>query len=185
VETFTQAQINTLLEQAQATSYRDYCIVFLALDSGLRKRELIALTLEDVNVLTGMVTVRHGKGDKYRQVRVGELCRKVLWRYVNQYRKPDDKAETVFFLSERGTPLSYYTLGTVMTRLSQKCGFRVTCHKCRHTFATNLARKFPNAFLIAQVLGHADLETSKGYIHLAAADVSAVFSPMDDLLGPK
>jgi site-specific recombinase XerD len=60
-------------------SFRDYAIVFLLLDSGARRGELITLTLDDVNVMSGVVTIRDGKGVQQRQVRIGDKCRKILW----------------------------------------------------------------------------------------------------------
>ncbi|MBN1873886.1 MAG: tyrosine-type recombinase/integrase, partial [Anaerolineae bacterium] len=147
IETFSQDEINILLEKAQEQSYRDYAICFTFLDSGLRKSELLNLTLNDVNILTGVIVVQHGKGDKSREVKVGNTCRKILWRYVNDFR-PETEAKQ-FFLAHGGQFLKYHALNSVMRRLSEKCGFRVYCHKFRHTYATNIAKKFPNAFLIS------------------------------------
>lgn len=180
-EIFSEDEIRVLLEKSKENSFRDYAIVITFLDSGIRKNELINLTLEDVNLLTGMILVRFGKGGKSREVCVGKVCRKTLWLYVNEYRKPKNDNETSLFLCVDGSPLSYHGLGIMMHRLSEKCGFRVFCHKFRHTYATALARKFPNAFLIAQVLGHSDLTTSRAYIHLARSDVKELFSPVDEL----
>jgi len=182
IKAFSEDEVKTLLEVARAQSYRDYAIVLLLLDSGLRKKELVDLVLDDINLLTGIITIRHGKGNKSRQVCVGKVCRKVLWLYVNEHRKPRNETEKAFFLNSKGQALNYFTLGTIMTRLSKKCNFKVYAHKCRHTFATNLAKKTGNAFLLAQVLGHSDLETSKGYIHLAQGDIQSLSSPMDELL---
>ncbi|MBN1875156.1 MAG: tyrosine-type recombinase/integrase [Anaerolineae bacterium] len=106
IETFSQDEINTILEKAQKQSYRDYTICFTFLDSGLRKGELLALTLNDVNILTGVIVVQHGKGDKSREVKVGNACRKILWRYANDFRKPQEEGEKTFFLGRDGKPLS-------------------------------------------------------------------------------
>ena len=97
VETFAKDEISLLLTEAKAMSYRDYTIVFLLLDSGIRRGELIALTLDDVNVINGIITIRNGKGGNQRQVRVGDKCRKILWRYVSDFRKESDS--DVLFLS--------------------------------------------------------------------------------------
>lgn len=181
-EVFTQDQVETLLDVSRKTSYRDYAIVYLLLDSGLRKAELINLCTEDVNLITGMIDVKFGKGNKTRQVCIGKNCRKILWLYCNEYRKPKEETEKRLFLLKCGKPLTYGGLGVIMQRLSKKCGFNVHCHKMRHTYATNVARRFPNAFLLSEVLGHSDLDTSQRYIHFATNDVQSILSPMDDLL---
>lgn len=181
VDRFTTEEIDALLEHSRSVSFRDYTIVFLLLDSGLRRSELIALDLKDVDLSTGLVTVRHGKGDKWRQVRVGDACRKVLWTYINKHRETTTE-EPALFLSLRGGSrsgrISGNALGSLFSRFSKELGFRVYTHKFRHTFATNYAKQVPNAFLVAQALGHSDLNTAMIYVHLAQAEVTAA-SPMD------
>lgn len=181
IEVFTKEQVTVLLDQAKSMSFRDYCIVLLLLDSGLRKNELLELTLDDVNLLTGIVSVRHGKGDKARQIHIGNHTKKALWRYSTDFRKPQGETDRLF-LTHNGLELGYDSLSSIMRRLTNRCGFKVYLHKCRHTFATNIAKTTGNAFLLAQVLGHSDLETSKGYIHLAQGDIQNLASPMDELL---
>lgn len=182
VDRFTDAQISQLLEASRALSYRDYAICFLLLDSGLRREELAKLNVTDVDLTTGLVTVKHGKGDKWRQVRVGDNCRRVLWAYVNKHRKAPD-TEPALFVSETGQPerITGNALGCLFSRLSRALGYRVYAHKFRHTFATNLAKQVPNAFLVAQALGHEDLNTASIYVHLAQTEAVDV-SPMDSYL---
>jgi len=137
VDRFTDEEIDRLLEVTKSPYYRDYAIVFLLLDSGLRRGELAALAVADVDMTTGLITVQHGKGDKWRQVRVGDVCRKVLWIYINKHRSPAGEDETALFLSDRGSPMTGNALGCLFRRLSAELGFRVYAHKFRHTFATN------------------------------------------------
>lgn len=181
VDMFSDEEIDELLSYAKTLNYRDYAIVFLLLDSGLRRGELVALNLEDVDVKTGMVTVRKGKGSKWRQVRVGDACKKVLWTYLNQHRRKSDSE--AFFASFRdGSQLSGNAVSLILRRIGEELGFRVYTHKFRHTFATNLAKQVPNAFLVAQALGHSEINTAMIYVHLAQAD-SVDVSPMDAHLG--
>jgi integrase/recombinase XerD len=178
VDRFTAEEIDELLTFSRSVSYRDYTIVFLLLDSGLRRGELVALNVQDVDLASGLVTVQHGKGDKWRQVRVGDSCRKVLWTYLHHHRNPTQENQVAFFLSHRGGRITGNAVGCMFRRQSQTLGFRIYCHKFRHTFATNLAKQVPNAFLVAQALGHSDLNTAMIYVHLAQAEAMDV-SPMD------
>jgi site-specific recombinase XerD len=182
VDRFTDEQIKTLLAACRDLSYRNYAIAFLLLDSGLRRSELVNLNLDDVDLTTGVVTIRHGKGDKWRQVRVGNACRKTLWVYVNRHRDPSGGDVNAFFVSNRGKRLTGNAIGCLLTRLSNDLEFSVYCHKFRHTFATNLAKQVPNAFLVAQALGHSDLNTAQIYVHLAQSELSEA-SPMDAMFG--
>jgi integrase len=161
-------------------SFRDYAIVFLLLDSGIRRGELIALTLDDVNVMSGVITIRKGKGGKQRQVRVGDKCRKTLWRYVNDFRKESDS--DILFLSRGGKPLTGNAIAQMLRRLGKRTGLYVHAHKFRHTYATLFAQKTPNALLLADALGHATLKMSQQYVHLAGTQSTDSNSPMDWLL---
>ena len=177
VDVFSDEEIDELLSYARSLNYRDYTIVFLLLDSGLRRGELVDLNVEDVDVKTGLVTVRKGKGSKWRQIRVGDACKKVLWTYLNQHREKSESE--AFFISLRdGNRISGNAVGLILRRIGQELGFRVYTHKFRHTFATNLAKQVPNAFLVAQALGHSEINTAMIYVHLAQAD-SVDVSPMD------
>ena len=133
IEIFSPEEIDLLLKEAEQMSYRDYAICLLLLDSGLRKSELVDLELDDVNLLTGQIAVRHAKGGKSRQVRIGNNTRKALWLYVNQYR---DSEGGYLFVTRQGTPLTANGLALMLRRLGKRTGLKVHAHKFRHTFAT-------------------------------------------------
>jgi site-specific recombinase XerD len=181
-DVFSPEEIKILLEVARGTSFRNYAIVFLLLDTGIRREELVKLTVDDVNVVSGVVSVEHGKGDKQRKVRMGNACRKVLWRYVIEHRNPRDEEVRTFFLDRRGKGMSYNAVGMMLTHLSQTTGIRVYAHKFRHTFATMFAKNLPNAMLLADALGHEDLKMAKWYVHLAGTESTDNNSPMDKFL---
>lgn len=182
IKPFTDEQIQIILDEAKKTSYRNYCIVLTFLDSGLRRGELVRLTVNDVNLITGIVTVLNSKFGKSRQVKIGNHCKKALWLYTTDYRKPADETEVRFFLTYDGKQMNDYAVASMIKRLSKKCGFGVHCHLFRHTFASRVAKKFPNAFVLSQILGHSSLEMSKQYIHLSQTDTQSMISPVDDIL---
>jgi site-specific recombinase XerD len=183
VKIFSRDEIDLLLREAKSTSFRNYAIVFLLLDSGIRRGELVALTLADVNAITGVVTVRHGKGDKQRAVRVGNACRKAVWRYANEFRQPLHPEVDALFLDRHGRPLKANAVALMLRRLGERTGLHVHAHKFRHTFATMFATRVPNALLLADALGHETLEMSQKYVHLAGTQsTDAHLSPMDWLL---
>ncbi len=182
IEIFSKSDIERLLVEARDVSFRNYAIVLLFLDSGLRRGELLALELEDVNVLTGVVTVRHGKGGKSRQVRVGNVCRKALWRYVAEFRQAEPGVNS-FFVNRWGKPMSHTALTQMLRRLGKRTGLHVYAHKFRHTFATLYAQRVPSAILLADALGHSSVEMSRRYVHLAQTQSTDIApSPMNGIL---
>jgi site-specific recombinase XerC len=61
---------------------RDRAILLTQVDTGARRAELVALDVGDVDLANGEVMIRHGKGDKFRLVWMGERCRKAVKRYL-------------------------------------------------------------------------------------------------------
>lgn len=183
VEVFSDAEVLALLQAASDASFRDYAIVLLMLDTGLRRSEVCDLTTTHINVTSGIVDVAHGKGDKYRRVPFGYECQKAQWRYNAQYRKPRTGVDA-FYVNDEGGPLTYDALGMIFKRLDAKLTFRVFPHKCRHTWGTNLARQGRSAFEIAHLGGWTTTDTAMLYVHIAQREVINA-SPMDQVLGKR
>jgi len=90
--TFNESQTRGLLDAidtASARGYRDYAMILMLLDTGLRVSELTGLRLPDVSIEQGLVKVL-GKGNKERVVPIGRQGRRYLWRYINRYRPEPD-----------------------------------------------------------------------------------------------
>lgn len=182
IEVFNEDEITVVLDAAKRLSYRNYAIVLTLLDTLLRRRELVTLTLDDVNLMTGLITVRHAKGDKVRWVRAGRHCQRVLRRYAREHRKPREGVNA-FWLDRTGDRLSNGAIGCIFKRLSIKSGLHVYAHKLRHTGATLMAAQGVNAPQIADRLGHESLKMAQWYIHLAGMQHDQLdASPMDKIL---
>ncbi len=103
---------------------RDRALVLTLIDSGLRRGEALSLDWDDVDLRTGAVHVRRGKGRKARVTYVGAKTRRALLRWGGGHRN-----SAIFPLTPSGG-------ATLMARLSRKSGVHITFHKCRRTFAT-------------------------------------------------
>lgn len=164
---------------------RDFAILMLFLDSGLRCSELRCFTLDDINVEGRYLKVM-GKGGKERIVPFGTSAGKALLRYSLRFR-PDPFNPTIrsFFLTYDGKPLTKNCVYLIIQRIARKSGVvRLHPHLCRHTFATNYLINGGDVFSLQQILGHTTLEMVKRYITLASAHVTEQhrkFSPMDHL----
>ncbi|MFC2024611.1 tyrosine-type recombinase/integrase [Chloroflexota bacterium] len=110
INTFTSDQVSRLIEmcnQSNGSKYRNLSIILLLLDSGMRISELIGVSLKDLDLSEGCITIRNGKGGKGRIVPVGSLVNKFLWKYVNVYRpQPLTPKIDNLFLTENGLALT-------------------------------------------------------------------------------
>ena len=160
-------------------SVRDRTIVTVLLYTGLRLSELTALTLQDVAITArkGMVTVRSGKGDRYRKVPLNSACRVVLGEWLD-HRAGFSAAKGIqtdaLWLSRLGTHMSGRAVGHVIERVAADAGLQgVSAHVLRHTFVTNLVRSGSDMVLVAELAGHRRLDTTRRYSLPSEADRTA------------
>ena len=189
ITTFSQHQIELLLSVTggSAEGYRGVVIVLTLLDTGLRVNELINLKMEDVWLEEGLIKVL-GKGNKERLVPLGKQIRKLLWRYINQYR-PEPALPNLdnLFLTHDGRPLTKNRVESIMKhygRMAGLTGVRCSPHTLRHTFAINFLRNDGDIFSLQKILGHSSLEMTRRYCELANVDIKkahAIASPVDNL----
>ncbi len=138
---------------------RDRALVMTLIDSGIRRGEALDLTWEDLDLHTGAVHVRSGKGRKARVTYVGAKTRRALLRWGGGQR-----SSAIFPLTASGGT-------TLMARLSQKSGVHITFHKCRRTFATWALRQGMNLLSLQRLLGHSSLEMVRRYALQSDADL--------------
>lgn len=150
-------------------SVRDRAIVTLLLYTGLRLSELAALVVTDVAITArkGMVTVRSGKGDRYRTVPLNSACRLVLGDWLDVRADLCDLkgiATDALWLSRLATRLSVRAVGHVVERVAADADLEgLSGHVLRHTFVTNLVRSGADVVLIAELAGHRRLDTTRRY----------------------
>ena len=150
-------------------SVRDRAIVTVMLYTGLRLSELAALVVTDVAITArkGMVTVRSGKGDRYRKVPLNSACRLVLENWLEVRADLCDLKGIVtdaLWLSRLGTRLSVRAVGHIIERIAADTALEgLSGHVLRHTFVTNLVRSGADVVLIAELAGHRRLDTTRRY----------------------
>jgi len=130
------------------------------------------LELEDVSVTArrGMVRVRAGKGDAYREVPLNSACRKALDDW-SQARAASEVG--ALWLSRQGTRMSSRAIDLVIRRLAKDAGLVLSAHTLRHTAVTNLIRSGADVVLVAEIAGHRRLDTTRRYSLPSAADRDA------------
>jgi integrase/recombinase XerD len=182
------AQIQALLRTAKAraktwATYRNYVMVLVLLDCGLRVSELRGLTVNDLDVSGGFVKVT-GKGSRERRVYFGRRLARVLrdWLARRTLSLPGD----ALFCTRKGSPLSRHDIAHIVRRIAQDAGIsRCSPHTLRHTFATQFIRNGGDPFALQRLLGHSDISTTMVYVHMAGTalrEAHAKASPVDRLL---
>lgn len=165
------------LRRGKKGPVRDWAILHVALDAGLRASEIADLKVGDVLLDPGQggIIVRRGKGGKIRSVHIGEPLRKHLAEYLEWKRLVGEPTgpEDYLFLSPRGGPLTRQALWLIFKRYARQAGLpeRFTIHSCRHTYASLLYRASRyNLRLVQKQLGHASVRTTQVYADVLSYD---------------
>ncbi len=158
-------------EAPTETGVRDRAFLEVLYSTGIRRQEVINLSLPDINTSAGVLAVRQGKGKKDRFVPVGE--RALIWieQYVNNVRllhRLPSSPNTVF-LDETGKPLDPHKVSRAVKKYVKQANVdkEGSCHLFRHTMATLMLENGADIHFIQQILGHAMLSTTEIYTHLA------------------
>lgn len=152
------------------TALRDRAIVLVLLDAGLRASELCNLTVGDVDLSSGRVLVRKGKGGKGRVVYLGKMARRAVWKYLAGRQT---RADEPLFLTREGRALNPDRLVKLFANLGRRAGVaNLHPHRLRHTFATEFLRNGGNLLGLQRLLGHSSLEMVRRYAAIAEADLA-------------
>jgi len=181
------ASLIEAVEVSTAQGQRDYTIMILLVDTGLRVSELTRLKVDDINLERRILKV-WGKGARERVVPFGVRAQRALLRYVNFHRpEPAMPLTREFFLTESGQPLKARRVQAIIKRYGEKAGIKgIRCspHTLRHTAAVMWIRNGGDVFSLQQILGHSTLEMVRVYVNLAQSDVEAAhrrYSPADNI----
>jgi integrase/recombinase XerC len=165
-------QQRRLLRMAERAPARDRTIVVTLLYTGLRLAELVALDLDDVRLSArkGLVVVRSGKGNAYREVPLNALVRQVLEEWLGERQRLVAEGERAVFVGRGGLRLSKRSVDDVVRGLGEDAGVKLSAHVLRHTFLTRMVRQGSDLVLVAELAGHRRLETTRRYSLPSDAD---------------
>jgi integrase/recombinase XerD len=161
-----------------ALGLRDRAVMEVFYSTGIRRAELIALAARDIDFDRGTAFVRCGKGSKDRYVPVGE--RALFWtRLYLELVRPSfvtDHYPEHLFLSSVGTPLCPDWVSRKIRRYLAKAGVakKGSCHLLRHSVANLMLEGGADIRYVAEILGHARLETSQRYTRVSIERLRAV-----------
>ena len=145
---------------------RDYAILMVFLNCGIRRSELVGLNLTDVYEDRLRVV---GKGNKERFVYFGAACRKALDAYLPERNKQVLTDNRALFGSRNGNRISTDAVHALVKKAFLKAGLDATqfsAHKLRHTAATMMLSGGVDVKTVQEVLGHENLNTTQIYTHI-------------------
>jgi len=170
-----RAQLRYIREAQRCPSPRDQTIALVPFHSGARISEIVALDVDDVarSARKGVLRIL-GKRERVRHVPIRPQLRTALAGWLDERPEwPGAKASPVLFLKQRGGRVSVRGAHDIVTRIAAAAGLeehRATVHVLRHTFATTLVRGGTDLVIVADLLGHGRLETTRGYTLPSAED---------------
>ena len=157
-----------LLEAVQGPyAERDYCILTLFLNCGMRVSELVGLNLSDIQGDTLRVL---GKGNKERIIYLNSACLSALERYYPTRITPHDIDRNALFISRNRNRINVQTVKWLVKKYLNLAGLdseKYSAHKLRHTAATLMYQNGVDVRTLQTILGHSNLDTTMIYTHLA------------------
>jgi integrase/recombinase XerD len=183
----TVAEVERLLEtrtDASPTGLRDRALLELLYAAGLRISEALGLDRDDIDIDTGLVRVV-GKGDRERQVPVGEIALGWLRRYLEEIRpewlaawQGDRRSGGPLFLSARGERLDRRRAWEMLASCARAANLAqgISPHTLRHSFATHLLEGGADLRVVQELLGHASINTTQLYTHLTGERIKDVYA---------
>ncbi|MNC46185.1 Tyrosine recombinase XerD [compost metagenome] len=176
-------------DQKTFAGFRDYTLILLTLDTGIRPKEAFTLLPDDFNPRASELYVRaeNSKTRVSRTLNISPQTNKAISDLI-AYRSKDWKKNTPIFCTNEGNPLTRYTWGDRMEIYSKKLGTKIIPYDLRHSFAVGFLRGGGNALALQRTLGHSDLTMTKRYVNLAESDLKeqhAMASPLNRLMPVK
>ena len=180
----TISQASALLQAVSGqNAKRDYAILMLFLNCGIRRSELVGLNISDVYEDRIRVV---GKGNKERFVYFGSACHKAIEAYMVERNKMVLSDNRALFGSRNGNRISVTAVHRLVDKALLKAGLDTTqfsAHKLRHTAATMMLSGGVDVKTVQEVLGHENLNTTQIYTHIENTELklAAEANPLSKL----
>ncbi|PCH62787.1 MAG: hypothetical protein COC09_02915 [Gammaproteobacteria bacterium] len=157
---------------------RDRTMIETLYNTGMRRMELVNLTLYDIDYRRGAVWIRQGKNQKDRFIPIGNSALSWITKYQDDARaelvlEPDNGT---LFLTDYGERFKRDALSNLVKRYLIKAGITTlgSCHLFRHACATHMLENGADIRFIQQLLGHEDLSTTEIYTHVSIDILKAI-----------
>jgi integrase/recombinase XerD len=178
----TKTEAKRLIESTPADrprDIRDRAILEVLYSTGIRRAELLGLTIYDVDFDNATLRVQHGKGNTTRIVPLIDSARSSLKLYLEEARGvfARETTQTRLFVSSRsGGPLDDADIVRIVKKAARRANIKkpITPHSLRHTCATHLLKGHADIRQIQKLLGHRRLSSTEVYTHVEISDLREV-----------
>lgn len=179
--------IESLLKSFNLKTYsgfRNYIIILITLDIGIRPCELLNISREDINFTSKHIKVREeiSKTHEERILPISEIIVDLLQKLISV--TPKNWNKYVFYTVD-GKKLTSNRWTSIIHNQCKKNEIKLTAYGLRHIFAINFLRNKGNIFALQRLLGHTDLSMTKKYIALSQVDIDTehtMASPVNNLI---
>ncbi len=148
---------------------RDFCIITLFLNCGMRLNELVSINLEDIDFEEKRLLLK-GKGNKQRMIYINDSCVDAINAYLKSRKNPPEEPHALF-LSRKKRRISRRRVEQIVEKVLNDTGLGnrgISPHKLRHTAATLMYQHGgTDTLVLKEVLGHASISTTEIYTHLS------------------
>ena len=193
IQTFNSNEVYAMLNAYDVNTFiglRNYTLLSFLLATGVRRSEFVNLTIFDVDLQADIIRVI-GKGDKERLIPIGKKLKLIIKRYLKaraEYLEQECKHKTsaAFFISRYGDKLQLSGANSIFQSLKKTLGLRgkrFSAHIWRHTFAKSFLLNGGDVFSLQEILGHADVDTTRIYINLNTQELKQQndkYNPLDN-----
>ncbi|PWK06583.1 tyrosine-type recombinase/integrase [Tumebacillus permanentifrigoris] len=183
----TLQRLLDLPDQKTFVGLRDYTLILITLDTGIRPKEAFHLTVNDFDLRHLVVTVpaEVAKTRTARTLPILPLTAESLRKLIRA--RPDfwDNTDVPVFCTNEGTMLNRHTWGDRMEAYSKQLGVHIRPYDLRHSFALMYLRNGGHAFGLQRTMGHTDMNMTKRYVNLTGQDLAKAHqtaSPLNSLV---
>ena len=163
----TVEQVKTVYQHCE--NHQERALLSVAYGCGLRRSEIEALDINDIQLLSGMLIVRSGKNSKRREVPMSNPVMEYLRHYLTQERYNLPTGDGALFVNSKAERISGDHLNTMLKKMIEQTGqyelikSDITLHCLRHSIAFHLAENNAGIEFIRRFLGHAEINTTYLY----------------------
>ena len=144
--------------------YRNYAIFATFILAGVRKKELLSMNANDVEIENLSIFIRQGKGNKDRVIPINYRLAEALKLYKEERRRLNKTCPEFFTSSTYDKGFTHSGLVRVLAQITKASGIKFTIHKLRHTFATLMLEGGCDIYSLSKMMGHNDIKTTTIYL---------------------
>lgn len=148
-------------------SKRDFAIVTLLAFSGMRISEALNINLDDINLITSEILVRHGKRNKQRLVIINDKISNAIKEYLKERKNLKNKNSNYLFISRESEKIDR----SVINRIFNKYSDKITPHTLRHFFCSYALESGWSTHEVATQVGHSNIHTTMLYMHPSRSEI--------------